>query len=111
MLTMAIVITYSIWLMIATSSFWFVKVGNVTELFNSLYDTGRFPVSTFDGIVRIALTIVAPIAFITTFPAQAILGKLDAVTLVSAVALGATLFAFSAWFWRFAVNRYSSASS
>lgn len=111
MFVMAVLITYSIWMVMATLSFWFVKIGNLTELFNSVYDTGGFPVTTFQGILRILLTVVIPIAFITTFPAQAILNRLDAVTLMGAVVMGIVMFGFSAWFWRFAVNRYSSASS
>ncbi len=111
MLLMAVVIVYSIWMVMATCSFWFVKVGNLTELFNSVYDTGRFPVSTYQGVLRIVLTLVIPIAFITTFPAQAILGKLEPGMFVGALVMGAVMFAFSAWFWRYAIGRYSSASS
>jgi ABC-2 type transport system permease protein len=111
MLLMAVVIVYSIWMIMATCSFWFVKVGNLTELFNSVYDTGRFPVSTFEGILRVLLTLVVPIAFITTFPAQAILGKLEPGAFVGSLVMGAVMFAFSAWFWRYAINQYSSASS
>ena len=111
MFGMALLIVYSIWIIMATTSFWFVKVGNLTELFNAVYDTGRFPVSTFQGILRILLTLVVPIAFITTFPAQAVLGSLDGSMLLAAVAMGIFMFGFSAWFWRYAVSRYSSASS
>jgi ABC-2 type transport system permease protein len=57
------------------------------------------------------LTIAVPIAFITTFPAQAVLGTLDDLTLGGAVAMGGVMFSFSAWFWHYAVSRYSSASS
>ena len=111
MFSMAVLIVYSILMVMATLSFWFVKVGNLTELFNSVYDTGRFPVTTFQGILRIALTVVIPIAFITTYPAEAVLNRLDANALVGAVVMGIVMFGFSAWFWRFAVSRYSSASS
>jgi ABC-2 type transport system permease protein len=111
MLVLALLIVYSIWVVMATLSFWFVKVGNLTELFNSIYDTGRFPVSTFQGLLRILLTVVVPIAFITTFPAQAVLGRLDVPTLLGALFMAGLLFGFSAWFWRYAVSRYSSASS
>jgi ABC-2 type transport system permease protein len=111
MLALALLTLYSIWVIMATISFWFVKVANLTEGFNAIWDTGRFPVTTFDGVLRIALTFVLPIAFITTFPAQAILGKLDGVTMIPALIIGVGLFAFSAWFWRYAVRSYSSASS
>ncbi|MCL4505660.1 MAG: ABC-2 family transporter protein [Chloroflexi bacterium] len=111
MFVMALLIVYSIWIAMATLSFWFVQVGNLTELFSAVYDTARFPVSTFQGLLRVFLTLVAPIAFITTFPAQAILGKLDGGILPLAVGMGVTTFVASAWFWRYAVRTYSSASS
>lgn len=111
MLTAALIIVYSIWLLMATLSFWFVKIDNLTELFRSLFDTARFPVTTFPNAVRIALTFLLPVAFMTTFPAEAVLGQLKGMTLINAIALAALLFAFSAWFWRRAVLSYSSASS
>ncbi|WP_169239579.1 ABC transporter permease [Candidatus Roseilinea sp. NK_OTU-006] len=111
MLAASFIIVYSIWLVMATLSFWFVKIDNLTELFRSLFDTARFPVTTFSGWVRIALTFVLPVAFMTTFPAEAVLGKLSGATMIAAVTLAASLFAFSAWFWRRAVLNYSSASS
>lgn len=111
MLTAALIIVYSIWLLMATLSFWFVKIDNLTELFRSLFDTARFPVTTFPSLVRIALTFVLPVAFMTTFPAEAVLGRLSDGTMVAAIVLAALLFSFSAWFWRRAVLSYSSASS
>jgi len=111
MLGMAVLIVYSIWMVIATLAFWLVKVNNMAELFNSVYDAGRFPVTTYQGLIRLALTFIVPIAFITTFPAQSVLGRLDAITLLAAVAMGMGLFTASALFWRRAVRSYSSASS
>ncbi|MCS7059711.1 MAG: ABC-2 family transporter protein [Anaerolineae bacterium] len=111
MLLMAVLIVYSIWMVIATLAFWLVKVNNMAELFTSVYDTGRFPVTTFDGLIRLVLTFVIPIAFITTFPAQSVLGRLDTETVLMAVAMGGGMFGFSSLFWRYAVRSYSSASS
>ena len=111
MLAAAMLIVYSIWMVIATLSFWLVRVDNMAELFNSVYDTGRFPVTTFQGVIRFALTFVVPIAFVTTFPAQAVLGLLDPPVLLLAAAMGLGMFSFSALFWRYAIRNYSSASS
>ncbi|MGQ9814064.1 MAG: ABC transporter permease [Candidatus Roseilinea sp.] len=111
MLGMAVLIVYSIWMVIATLAFWLVKVDNMAELFNSVYDAGRFPVTTYQGLIRLALTFIIPIAFITTFPAESVLGRLDPTTLLTAVAMGVGLFTASALFWRRAVRSYSSASS
>ena len=107
----ALLIVYSIWLAIGATSFWFVRIDNMTEIFTALFDTARFPISTFSGIVRALLTFVLPVAFITTFPAQAVLGQLNLLTLAGSVAMGVLLFVLSSAFWRTAIRSYSSASS
>ncbi len=111
MLLTALLIVYSVWIMMATTSFWFVKVNNLSEAFRAIFDTARFPVSTFQGGLRIVLTFVLPVAFITTVPAQAMLGMLDLRTMLIGFAIGAGVFVFSARFWNYAIRNYSSASS
>ena len=111
MLLMAVILVYSIWMMMATVAFWVVKVDELGELFNALWETGRFPITTFQGGVRIALTFVLPVAFMTTFPAQAVLNTLDPRWLIAAVVMGLAALFLCTRFWRFAVRSYSSASS
>ena len=69
------------------------------------------PITVYRGPVRVVLTFVVPIAFMTTFPAAALINKLEWVYALIGVALALTLFALSAFFWRFALRSYSSASS
>ena len=111
MLLVAIALVFSIWIMIATIAFVAVKVDEMGELFNSLWETGKFPITTFSGGMRIALTFVLPIAFMTTFPAQAILRTLDSVYLGLALLMALTVISLSLWLWQRAVRNYSSASS
>ncbi len=42
-----VVIVYSFWLLLATFSFWFVKVENILVIFQSMYEAGRWPVSLY----------------------------------------------------------------
>ena len=107
----AMVMVYGLWMLLITTAFWFVRVENVAELFSAVYETGRFPVSTFSGPVRAALTFIVPIAFLTTFPAAALLGLLEPRYLALAPALAAGLFVASRAFWRVALRSYTSASS
>lgn len=104
-------ILYSIWLIMVTFAFWFVRIDNITELFSAIYETGRFPVSVYPSWLRGVLTFVVPIAFITTFPADAVLGRSTPGLLAVAVLLAAVFFGGCVCFWRFAVRHYSSASS
>ena len=111
MFTLGLAMVYSIWIAMATTSFWFVKVGNLTELFNALFETGRFPISAFRGVIRAGLTFVVPVAFITTFPAQAVLRTIEPGNMAMGVGMALAALALSAAFWRYAIRSYSSASS
>jgi ABC-2 type transport system permease protein len=102
---------YAISFMLSTSALWFVRIDNILEVFNAFYEAGRFPITVYRGAVRIFLTFVVPIAFMTTFPAAALIDKLEWSYALLAVAFGSALFVLSAWFWRFALRFYASASS
>ncbi len=111
LLLVALILIYCIWLAMMTMSFWFVKIDNFAELFYAFYETGRFPISVYSGLLRALLTFVIPVAFITTFPAAALMGLLAPTELLLGVVLALTLLAFTKWLWRFAVRSYASASS
>jgi len=68
-------------------------------------------VTIYRGAVRVLLTFIVPIAFITTFPASALLGRIDPTTTIIGFAFGIGSFIVSNRFWRFALRYYSSASS
>jgi ABC-2 type transport system permease protein len=107
----SLVMVYAVWLMLTTTAFWFVKVANLTDLFSSLFRAGQMPVSAFPGWVRLLFTFVVPIAFITTVPAQAIVGRATPGSALVAIIVAVLLVAASRWFWGFAVRNYTSASS
>jgi ABC-2 type transport system permease protein len=111
MLLAGAAIIYSFWLMLATLSFWFVRVENILEIFRSMYEAGRWPVSLYPGWLRFALTFVVPVAFATTVPAEALTGRLTAETLLGAVLLAVVLLVASRLFWRAGLRHYSGTSA
>ncbi|HET9673288.1 MAG TPA: ABC-2 family transporter protein [Gaiellaceae bacterium] len=111
MLAVGALMIYCFWLVIATLAFWIVNVWNIIELFDGLYQTGRWPVSIYPGWLRISVTFLVPIAFAITVPAQAVTSRLAWPTVGLAFAFGAALFAFTRWFWHFGLRRYSGASA
>jgi ABC-2 type transport system permease protein len=103
---------YSFWLILTTTSFWFVRVWNLLEIFQSMYQTGRWPVTIYNpDVLRYALTFLVPIAFAITFPAQALIGELDTINLWLAVGMAVIMLVFSRWFWFFGLKRYNGASA
>lgn len=111
MLMAGILATYGLWLLVVCTSFWFVRVDNLRFLLGAVTDAGRWPVSVYGRGVRIALTTVIPVALVSSYPAMALLERLD-----SSLALGAVLTALvsvigSRAVLLFALRRYTSASS
>ncbi len=105
------VIIYSFWLILASLSFWFVRVENILEIFQSVYEAGRWPISLYPGWLRFGLTFIIPVAFVTTVPAEALTGRLTVQTLLGALALATTLFMASRIVWKIGLRRYSGASA
>ena len=107
----AALVLYSLWILVVSAAFWVVRLDNLTYLFNSIFDFARWPVSVFRGPWRILFTVVFPIALMTTYPAEALLGTIAARTATLAI-LGAAAFAVaSRVVWTRAIARYTSASS
>ena len=111
MLTAGAIIIYSFFLILATLSFWFVRVENILTIFQSMYEAGRWPVSLYPGWLRYGLTFVIPVAFATTVPAEALTGRLNWETLIVATALALGLLIASRLFWLVGLRHYSGASA
>ena len=102
---------YSLWILTICAAFYVVRVDNLTFFFSSLFDAARWPASVFRGALAFFFTFVIPLAVMTTFPAQAMLGRLPLTSLVGAI-LGSLAFAAaSRWMWLRSIGRYTSASS
>jgi ABC-2 type transport system permease protein len=102
---------YCFWLIITTGAFWIVRMDEVHELFDGLYQSGRWPVTIYPGWLRISLTFLVPIAFAVTVPAEAITSRLTPETLALAAGFAVALLIFTRWWWRFGLRRYSGASA
>ncbi len=111
MLGIATLLLYSVWIIVISAAFYVVKIDNLTHLFTSIYDAGRWPIDVFSGALRFLFTFVIPLAVMTTYPAQALLGTLKP-HVAGASLLGALFFSRVArGTWQLALSKYSSASS
>jgi ABC-2 type transport system permease protein len=111
LLVCATLVLYSLWILAISAAFYLVKIDNLSYLFASIYDAARWPVDVFRGLLRVIFTFVIPLALLTSYPALALLGKLDLP--VAAQALGGSLvFAVAARLvWTRSIGKYTSASS
>ena len=107
----SICILYSLWFLISTTTIWFVKTWNATEVLRSFLYVGRFPLTSFSFPLRLFFSVFIPIAFITSIPSEVILGNAEIWKILLEVFI-AILFLFtSRRFWLFALKFYTSASS
>ena len=104
-------LVYCFWLIVTTGAFWVVRMEHVLELFEGIYQTGRWPVGVYPGWLRYSVTFLVPVAFAVTVPAQALTSRLHWPTLALSVGFGIVLFGFTRWFWRFGLRHYSGASA
>lgn len=105
-------------LVVATLSFWFVRVDTLRWVVMSLeQDFTRYPISIYTRGIRIVLAFVLPFAFMNYFPATYFLQKADAgLHLNPAVGLltpliGAVWLAAAYAFWVFGLRHYQGTGS
>ncbi len=110
-LVLGAVLLYCFWLVLATGSFWVVQMWFLPELFEGIFQTGRWPVGIYPDWLRFGITFLVPIAFAITVPAEAVTSRLDVQTLVFAALFTVVAFAISRWFWRFGLRHYTGASA
>ncbi|MFW6359506.1 MAG: ABC transporter permease [Chroococcales cyanobacterium] len=102
---------YSLWFMLGATSIWFVKIYNVTEVLRGLIDAGRYPIIAYPTAYRFFFTFIVPVVFLTTVPAEAMLGRGQQLSIIISGILAIALLLISMLFWRFALRYYTSASS
>ena len=102
---------YCFWLILTTAAFWIIRMDEIHELWDGIYQSGRWPVAIYPGWLRISLTYLVPIAFAVTVPAEVLTGRITAETLALATAFAIALVLVSRWWWRFGLKRYAGASA
>jgi ABC-2 type transport system permease protein len=110
-LLVGLVAVYCFWLLLTAGAFWVTRVDFLVELFDGMYQAGRWPVTVYPGWLRIGFTFLVPLAFAITVPASALTGRGSGWLLAGAVAFTAALLAVTRWVWRRGLRRYSGASA
>ena len=111
MLLVAVTLLYSLWILTVSAAFYVVKMDNLIYLFDAIFDFARWPSNVFRGVVAFVFTFIIPLALMTTFPAEALLGRLHPQTFFYSL-LGAIVFsAIARAVWLKSIGHYTSASS
>lgn len=105
------VIIYSVWLALATTTFWFTRLANVEMVFWNVFEAGRYPVDVYPPWMRWLLTFILPLAFLTTVPAGALTGRYGLTAMAGALVAAPAALAGATAFWRYGLRRYRGASA
>jgi ABC-2 type transport system permease protein len=106
-----VTIIYSFLLILATCAFWFVRLDNILNIFQSMYEAGRWPIGIYPPWLRTVLTFLVPIGFAITIPTEGLVGRLTSPNLLGAIVLAVALPLVARAFWRIGVRHYSGASA
>ena len=112
LLLSGLVSIYCFWLMLASASFWLVRMNEVQELFDGLFRAGQYPVGIYPGWLRYGLTFIIPLAFAITVPSEAVTGRLAwQSVVVMMISFTIVLMVVSRWCWKRGLRRYGGASA
>lgn len=110
-LGLGVIIIYCFWLILTSIAFWAIRIYTLLELFQGVYAAGRWPVSIYPSWLRIGLTVLVPVAFAVTIPAEALTSRLIPITLLGEAGLAVLFIALARFAWRLGVRNYSGASA
>lgn len=109
--TISIVLGYSLWILIASVSFWSPPMFNLSDAIGNFLSLTRYPLIVFRFISDALVYVLLPLVVITTVPAQIILQRIDIWLMISAGMLTILCLFLSRFVWKFALRYYTSASS
>jgi ABC-2 type transport system permease protein len=111
LLLSGLVSIYCFWLMLASASFWLVRINELQVLFNGVFRAGQYPVGIYPGWLRYGLTSIIPLAFAITVPSEAVTGRLAWQSVAVMIGFTVVLLVVSRWFWSRGLRRYGGASA
>lgn len=104
-------IIYSIWLSAVTIVFKAVDIGDLMQVLNGVYEAGRWPVGIYPLWLRSTLTVVFPLAFAITVPAEVISGRVGWWWVLAAIGVTVAALLLCRMLWRWGIRNYSGASA
>ena len=110
-LGVALVVAFSIHLFVAAMGVLTTEIDHLIQVYRDFANIARFPTAIYGHGLQFVLTFIIPIVILITVPANSLMGKLTPTLALTAILVALISFIFSRWFWKFAISRYTSASS
>lgn len=86
-------------------------VDHTVMIYRDVTSMGRIPVDIYKEPLRSFLTFIIPVGIVMTFPAKSIMGLLSFQGITISFVVAGIVFYLSLRIWRYALTKYSSASS
>jgi ABC-2 type transport system permease protein len=108
----SLLVHYSLMLMLSATSFWTVRAQGIVWGYYNLFNIARLPDAAFKGYFKVVFTFVLPMLLVANVPTKLVINKLSSSwEMALLLFMSLLLFACSEALWRFALRRYTSASS
>lgn len=88
-----------------------LEIDHIIMIYRDLTNLGRFPIDIYKEPLKGILTYLIPVGIMISLPAKALLGLVSFKGFIFSLIFGLLLLFISLRFWRFALKRYTSASS
>ncbi|MCL2443414.1 MAG: ABC-2 family transporter protein [Treponema sp.] len=92
-------------MIMAATSFKWVGNSRIPEIFDSLMNFGKYPITIFPNAVKSIATFVIPVGMIGFFPANALLGRFDPISLIAVIPC-VLFMLFGIWLYQYMVKLY-----
>jgi ABC-2 type transport system permease protein len=106
-----LVIFYSLRFTFSVVSLLTVRADNLQYLWYQIYRLGMRPDTIYTPWMKMIVLTALPVAFVASVPSRALLEEPNYGLFAGAVVAATTCFVLSGKFWKFALTKYSSASS
>lgn len=106
----SLLIVYAIFLLLTSASLWQHGVP-LTWIFTSFMQLGRYPVGIYPGALRLVLSRIVPVAFITTVPVEMLTRQVSPIMLLVGAGIALVLLLLASAFFRMSLRHYTGASS
>lgn len=110
-LIMGYLILYSLYMMIATLSFWISPFNSIATVFGLATQPLPLPTNIYGKAVSFFITFIIPLGLMVTLPVQFFYGKTPYYLILISAIFAFCLLYLSAKFWNFGLKHYTSASS
>ena len=108
LLVSAIIIHFSIIVILASINFWHI-IPQTAYLFTEVMKLGQYPITIYQGAIRLILSVIVPLAFIYSFPAESLFSKSSPWILIGSPLLAIFFFQLSKFVWNKGLKQYESA--